>query len=119
MILSNLPATHGTFTEIAKRSEDYPSLEIFEFNKLYRNITHHHAQPKFRVLGWKEKQEIIYRYGGDANKLLIMESTDPIAKYYGLSYCENSVIECIRNTGLGPRNTVWRTVKMSSEIRKN
>lgn len=106
LLLSHAPATSSVFTELSKQRHESPSVEIFELDKMYRNLIYHKAQPKFRVLSAEEGQIIVDRFGGDPNKLLFILTTDPVVRYFGLSDCEGTIIECKRKYG-----TVWRIVK--------
>lgn len=59
-------------------------LEIFVESELMINITEHVLNPKFFVMTQEEKSDLLKKYSVTENKLPRIQSTDPVARYFGL-----------------------------------
>jgi DNA-directed RNA polymerase I, II, and III subunit RPABC1 len=59
-------------------------LEQFLESELLINITEHELVPKHEVLTPEEKTELLTRYKLKDNQLMRIQSSDPVARYYGL-----------------------------------
>jgi DNA-directed RNA polymerase subunit H (RpoH/RPB5) len=71
-------------------------IELFAFRELSFNITMHIYQPKFRLLGEDEAAEFRAKHGIKHPK---MNSTDPIARFYG--FVAGDILEVTRSGSIG------------------
>ncbi|CAG8829629.1 33235_t:CDS:2, partial [Gigaspora margarita] len=82
----------GTMTAAANKAiqvintKENRSYEIDTFSEadLMVNITHHQLVPKHYVLSEEEKKTLLAKYRLKETQLPRIQTTDPVAKYYGL-----------------------------------
>ena len=67
------------------------TVELFNVNELYFNITKHKLVPKHIKLSDKEKSYFLEQFG---DKIPVILKTDPISKIY--HYIQNDIIKIIR-----------------------
>ena len=71
-------------------------IEIFQEQDLLVNITHRELVPKFVLLSADEKARLLERYRLKESHLPRIQTSDPVAKYLGLS--RGQVVKIIRKS---------------------
>ncbi|PVV03869.1 hypothetical protein BB560_001641 [Smittium megazygosporum] len=90
---------------ISQMSSKY-QMEAFNESDLLVNITHHELVPKHVVLKDEEKKALLARYHLKESQLPRIQSSDPVAKYYGLK--KGQVVKIIRASETAGRYLTYR-----------
>eukprot|EP01147_Barroeca_monosierra_P002309 gene2309-5294_t len=83
--------------------------EFFTEAEMAVNVTRHRLVPKHEVLSEAEKQALLQRYSITADKLPVMQDTDPVARYLGLG--EGQVVRIVRASETAGRYITYRIVR--------
>lgn len=83
-------------------------IELFEFRELLINVTEHNLVPQHIPLSKDQVKELLAQYKLTLRQLPRMQTTDPIAKYYGLS--KGDVVKIIRQSETAGRYVTYRAV---------
>uniref|UniRef100_A0A7S3N0M2 RNA polymerase subunit H/Rpb5 C-terminal domain-containing protein n=1 Tax=Strombidium inclinatum TaxID=197538 RepID=A0A7S3N0M2_9SPIT len=98
-------------TSLAKRTQadsKVLAMEVFTLDDLQVNITEHVLVPKHTVLTDDQKQELLKQYRIKDHQLPKIRSSDPIARYFGVS--RGDVMKIIRPSETAGRYVTYRVV---------
>eukprot|EP00030_Apusomonadida_sp_AF-17_P002123 a262_287.p2 GENE.a262_287~~a262_287.p2 ORF type:complete len:217 (+),score=76.62 a262_287:34-651(+) len=102
----------GNITALAKKVAQEAgkevSFEIFFDTELIVNITEHSLVPKHEPLTDDEKAALLARYRLQQTQLPRMNTTDPVAKFYGLK--SGTVVRITRKSETAGRYITYRLV---------
>jgi len=87
----------------------YKNIELFLFKNLTFNITRHVDMPQHIPLSPKEIAEVVEKYKTNKNQFPKMLTTDPIARYYGVS--AGGMFKIIRKSQSSGEYISYRYVK--------
>ncbi|ESO01313.1 hypothetical protein HELRODRAFT_185710 [Helobdella robusta] len=98
------PSAKQSLTDMAPRY----ILEMFLESELLINITEHQLVPEHIVLTADEKKELLQRYKLKDNQLPRIQSSDAVARYYGLT--KGQVVKIVRPSETAGRYVSYRLV---------
>ncbi|KAM3173615.1 hypothetical protein ACTXT7_012159 [Hymenolepis weldensis] len=108
LVLREGGLTPAAKSAIAELSASKITMECFYENELMVNITEHKLVPEHRVLTAEEKHELLERYRLKESQLPKMQSSDPVARYYGLK--RGQVVRINRPSETAGRYITYRIV---------
>lgn len=83
-------------------------MEAFSYAELKFDITTHKMVPRHRVLNSEQKRKLLANLGVRDTQLPRMQTTDPVARYYGLE--RGTVVEITRNSDTSGTYVTYRIV---------
>jgi DNA-directed RNA polymerase subunit H (RpoH/RPB5) len=106
IIVSNNMSSSAS-THIVDQRSNGIWIESFAFDELMWNLLRNELQPdSVHILAQEERNEVIDRYGGDAEKLRDILINDPLSRYYGL--LENDIIMCTSPIYVGYQRCAYK-----------
>jgi len=80
--------------------------EVFKINHLMINIVEHVLVPKHIVLSKEETDNVLQAYRAKKRDMMIIRTTDPVAKYYNMK--PGDIVKIIRPSVMTVENTAYR-----------
>ncbi|VDN98297.1 unnamed protein product [Rodentolepis nana] len=108
LILRDAGLTPAAKSAIAELLSNKITMECFYENELMVNITEHKLVPEHIVLTAEEKQELLDTYRLKESQLPKMQSSDPVARYYGMK--RGQVVRINRPSETAGRYITYRIV---------
>lgn len=87
--------------------------EVFKINNLMINIVEHVLVPKHIVLSKEETDNVLQAYRAKKRDMMIIRTTDPVAKYYNMK--PGDIVKIIRPSVMTVENTAYRLVVKSKD----
>jgi DNA-directed RNA polymerase subunit H (RpoH/RPB5) len=87
--------------------------EVFKINHLMINIVEHVLVPKHIVLSKEETDNVLQAYRAKKRDMMIIRTTDPVAKYYNMK--PGDIVKIIRPSVMTVENTAYRLVVKSKD----
>ncbi|VDN96090.1 unnamed protein product [Rodentolepis nana] len=108
LVLRNAGLTPAAKSAIAELLSKKITMECFYEHELMVNITEHKLVPEHIALTAEEKQELLDAYRLKESQLPKIQSTDPVARYYGLK--PGQVVRINRPSETAGRYITYRIV---------
>jgi len=87
--------------------------EVFKINHLMINIVEHVLVPTHIVLSKEETDNVLQAYRAKKRDMMIIRTTDPVAKYYNMK--PGDIVKIIRPSVMTVENTAYRLVVKSKD----
>ena len=98
------PSAKGGINDMAPKYH----METFFETELLINITEHTLVPEHSVMSNDEKKELMQRYRLKESQLPRIQTSDPVARYFGLR--RGQVVRIVRNSETAGRYVTYRLV---------
>lgn len=106
---TNIIIYKDTLTTFAKSAlDEINDIELFSYNELSYNVTHHIFVPKHILLSQIEKHQVLKQYKANEKKFPVISKLDPVSRYFNAK--EGQMFKIIRKSNTTGESIYYRVV---------
>ena len=110
LVLVENSVTHCAKATLNRLKQEGTYIDVFTMEEIQFNISHHSLVPKHEVCSHEEKAQLMKAYAVDRTQLPNIKTTDPMARYLGVTKGQLIRITRDSDTMVGHKTISYRLV---------